>query len=678
MAIDKRTSRRMTKLLTAAALTALASPAMAQVSSVNLTFNGTEGGFSNTGFDAAYNPDASGYNVNFGGNSKLGILTLDGDTFGNYENDPDTAKNMFYKNFNVGDRTVVEARVNVLNLNANYHGGGIWIGTDQDHYIRLGLINHSGITQPDGATGSVSVEALRENEDRWTVDGTYPNRPGFDIESRYAGISQASTPNASNPSGRDITAILRLVRDRHAVAAYYSLDNGATFVRVGGETYSFNALATDATSLPIDNRTTADPNNADLTSHSVEGGFKIGAYGLGGGGAQRAVVQFDTFTGISDTPTYTGPASGEWTSGANWNNNNGIGAPTNIESTAVFPTAASARTITVSSDITATNVRFESAAGTTVSGTGLVRFDWFFFPTHPNYYSDGPGVVTVTAGTHTISAPSTVAHLHNFNISGGATLNLTNMVASPVDNLDAGIRKQGAGTMQINQLLTANAVVEAGTLRVTPNAASVVSRVRNINVTTTAGSTAKLDLTNNTVVVDYDASGTSPLASITAQLKSGFAGNWTGPGIVSSSAAADSHRAIGIAEASDLGTSVPAIFGTVDGTAVLLRYAYRGDSNIDGDVDFSDLVALAQNYNSTTSRWVKGDFNYDGATNFEDLVALAQNYNSVDAVTVGELAAFGSDFASDWALAQSIVPEPATLSALALAATAVMRRRRHA
>lgn len=663
-------ARTVRHLITAAALAALASPAMAQVSQVNLTFGGAEGGFGNTGFDAAYNPDASGYNVNFGGNNKLGILTLDGDTFGNYENDPDTAKNFFYKNFNVGDRAVAEARVNVLNLNANFHGGGIWMGTDQDHYIRLGLVFNS-------FEGGVTVEALRENEDRWTTNGTYPNRPGFDIESRNTGINDASTQNGSNPTGRDVTAILRLVRDKHAVAAYYSLDNGATFIRAGGDGYSFNALATDATTLPIDNRTTLNGPPTSTDSPTVEGGFKIGAYGLGGGGAQRAVVQFDTFDGITGTPTYTGADSGEWTTGANWNNNNGLGAPTNIESTAVFPTTGAARNITVASNITATNVRFESAAGTTVSGTGEVRFDWFFFPTHPTYYTDGPGTVSVTAGTHTISAPTTTAHLHNFDIASGATLNLSNMTASPVDNLDAGVRKIGAGTMQVNRLLTANAVVEAGTLRVTANGTSTgVSTLRNINVTTTVGSTAKLDLTNNAIVVDYNTGDTSPLASVTAQVKAGSASNWSGPGITSSSAAADGRRAIGIVEASDLGANIPALFGTVDATAVLLRYVYKGDTNIDGDVDFDDLVSLAQNYGSAATRWFTGDFNYDGATNFDDLVPLAQNYGAADALTDEQLASLGADFADDWALAMSLAPEPATLSSLALLASTLVRRRK--
>ena len=60
-----------------------------------------------------------------------------------------------------------------------------------------------------------------------------------------------------------------------------------------------------------------------------------------------------------------------------------------------------------------------------------------------------------------------------------------------------------------------------------------------------------------------------------------------------------------------------------------------GDANVDGRVDFTDLVALAQNYGSdfvanptTDSWWTHGDFTYDGKVDFNDLVLLAQHYGN--------------------------------------------------
>jgi hypothetical protein len=52
-----------------------------------------------------------------------------------------------------------------------------------------------------------------------------------------------------------------------------------------------------------------------------------------------------------------------------------------------------------------------------------------------------------------------------------------------------------------------------------------------------------------------------------------------------------------------------------------------GDANHDASVDFNDLVALAQHYNTPASGPALGDFNYDGNVDFNDLVTLAQHYN---------------------------------------------------
>ncbi len=679
MAVNK-TSALVRTVVVASAIAALAPAALAQVSSLNLDFNGSGGGFNNTGFDAAYNPDTSGFNLNVGGNGKLGILTQNGDIFGNYENDPDTAKNVFYSSMNVSDRTVADVHVNALNINSNFHGGGIWMGTDEDHYIRLGIINNSFV---DG--GPVSIEALRENEDRWTTNGTYPNRPGFDIESRYLGVSAQTTPTSGGAAtGRDLSnTILRIIRDHTAVACYVSTDGGTSFTRLGGDTYSFNSFAIDATTLRVDNRTVANPNNPDTTSSTVEGGFKVGVYAFGGG-ASGAVLQFDSLSAITGTPTYTGPASGSWTDNANWNNNNGIGAPTNIESTAVLPSSASARTLDVPSNIVLTNLRFDSAAGTTISGTGQVTFDWFYYAAHPDYYNTGPGTVSVTAGAHTISAPTVLAHLHQFDIAAGSSLSLTNLLASPFDSLnptnnqDAGVRKMGAGTLRVNRLQTNQVDVQAGTLQLIAGGGSNVSKVKTVAVATGAGSTAKFDITDNAMVIDYDGA-TSPLAGVGALIKSGYGtGNWGGPGITSSTAATASSRAIGYAEASGL-TTVPALFGTVDATAVLVRYTYKGDTDLNGIVNFDDLLKLAQSYGASGKSWVNGDANYDGTVNFDDLLSLAQNYGLGALINTtlsgSQMSALGADFGGQWALARSLVPEPTGLAAIAMLAGVARRRR---
>src|SRR5207248_7764848 len=110
-----------------------------------------------------------------------------------------------------------------------------------------------------------------------------------------------------------------------------------------------------------------------------------------------------------------------------------------------------------------------------------------------------------------------------------------------------------------------------------------------------------VDLTTNGLVVDYAVgSEQSVLQSVRGQIVAGYhGGDWQGSGITSSNAAADASKAIGYAQASEiLGAGGGTFLGvaSVDGSAILARYTIGGDANLSGNVDFTDLVALAQNY----------------------------------------------------------------------------------
>ena len=103
-----------------------------------------------------------------------------------------------------------------------------------------------------------------------------------------------------------------------------------------------------------------------------------------------------------------------------------------------------------------------------------------------------------------------------------------------------------------------------------------------------------------------------------------------------------------------------------------------GDATFDGLVNFADLVVLAQNYNRVgNATWSVGDFTFDNAVNFADLVILAQNYNSTSLTGATATGDGSASFASDWALAQSLVPEPciALFLVAGLCAAAQQRRR---
>ena len=99
-----------------------------------------------------------------------------------------------------------------------------------------------------------------------------------------------------------------------------------------------------------------------------------------------------------------------------------------------------------------------------------------------------------------------------------------------------------------------------------------------------------------------------------------------------------------------------------------------GDANFSGKTDFDDLLILASVFNTAQNRWSKADFNLDGQTNFNDLLVLAANFNKSATVNLSQLP---DGFAAEWALAQTLVPEPTSIAVgLAGLALATIRRRR--
>ena len=93
--------------------------------------------------------------------------------------------------------------------------------------------------------------------------------------------------------------------------------------------------------------------------------------------------------------------------------------------------------------------------------------------------------------------------------------------------------------------------------------------------------------------------------------------------------------------------------------------ALPGDANLDRLVNFDDLLILAKNYGVTSgSDWLHGDFDQTASVDFNDLLVLAKHYNA------GVAAA-----QADFALAQTLVPEPTMLVAAAIAPMFVWTRR---
>jgi hypothetical protein len=400
---------------------------------------------------------------------------------------------------------------------------------------------------------------------------------------------------------------------------------------------------------------------------------------------------------VAPTPvteaTWNLPGSGSYDIAGNWQPAvvpNGIGATANFGSTI---TAASI--VDMPSAVKLGKARFNSANAYTLSGAGSLGFD----------ATSGNASVEVTQGAHSISVAITLVDSTDVIASAGTSLTIsgpltfsagtqlsaagagtTRISASTVTGATGASVRSNGGTLELNSDLGGGVDLraDAGLLRISASqharSVSVTSQttitddaaVHIVKVPTlSVAADGILDVTDNVIIIDYADGGPSPLGTITALIASGRGiGGWNGAGIRSANAAANARQAIGIGEASAIGSPATYRGEPIDGSVVIVTLTLTGDANLDRTVNFADLVKLAQNYNTTIGGlWTNGDFNYDGAINFADLVSLAQGYNGTLAVD-----GFDGSFAADWALAQSLVPEP--VSGLTLVAGLLTQCRR--
>jgi prepilin-type N-terminal cleavage/methylation domain-containing protein len=282
----------------------------------------------------------------------------------------------------------------------------------------------------------------------------------------------------------------------------------------------------------------------------------------------------------------------------------------------------------------------------------------------------GAGALSKT-GTGSLTLLTVNTYSGGTNVSGGA-LNL---------NVNGALPAGGALTIGAGALVDVANHASTARFLLQPSSLSIAG--------TTNAWTGKLELSNNDMVIQNGS-----LATVTNQVAQGYAGGaWNGPGgITSSTAAANTSHltALGvILNTTDgttplYGTNTP--MGLFDGTspaatALLVRYTYYGDANLDGTVnglDYSRIDSAKLNnsnpQNIPLTGWYNGDFNYDGVINGSDYTLIDNTFNtqgsalpsdavSQQAVTTSEIAGSAS------------VPEPATVGLVGLGALGLLRRR---
>jgi hypothetical protein len=353
-------------------------------------------------------------------------------------------------------------------------------------------------------------------------------------------------------------------------------------------------------------------------------------------------------------------ANGNWSSAANWT----MSIP-NDGGTAVFGSAITApRTVTVDIPVSVSQIVLNNANSYTIVGPETISLDAV----------TGRAQVNVTAGSHTIDAPVTVADDTVLGVYA-ATSNLS--ITGPiVFNAGVNLSKGGVGTATVPHVRVNNLSVNDGTLAIAPNGGDSGTSVieETIEDALIIANTARLDLNNNDLIVragpdtTHQVHEAMQVAIVSAQngVDNAFLTNWNGPGLTSSLARSTNVAAgvdltgLGVIRNFDLdiatgvpGSSYPTFSGQpVTATDVLVKFTYTGDGNLDGAVTFDDYAAMDAAFFGTIPNlgWATGDVNFDDVINFDDYAVVDQAFFKQGAPLSGEIGA-------------AAVPEPKTLLA---------------
>jgi hypothetical protein len=270
---------------------------------------------------------------------------------------------------------------------------------------------------------------------------------------------------------------------------------------------------------------------------------------------------------------WDGSTDGDYGTATNWSASS---VPDGVDATAQFAALGDGRrNVTLAAPVTLGTLTFDNANRYTLaaSGGGAIRME----------VASGSAAITLTTGSHTISAPLTIAS--DTAVTGAGTLS--------------------AGAVKVN---TGKKLSVANTPKV------MVAASLNLGADINAPD-AGVELGDSSLIVDY--TGGSPLADLTKLVKAGNPVS-SSVGIYSDVTQAQSGLlGLGIRELGTMGLST--YHGvTVDSTMVLIKPTYRGDANCDGAVDGQDYSLIDAGFAAQASGWGNGDFNYDEAIDGQD------------------------------------------------------------
>jgi autotransporter-associated beta strand protein len=381
--------------------------------------------------------------------------------------------------------------------------------------------------------------------------------------------------------------------------------------------------------------------------------------------------------------------------------------------------------VTSNSTMSATNVTLEpsssssAAASVNVNSGVILKVTGYFGGTSTSLTQTGAGTIllsgsntyggstSINGGTLEVAATGSIANTSSVSIASGSTVTVDFGGSIGVGAGTGTVNVPSGATLSANGSINGNLIVNGGTVTFGNNSSTgiLVRSFSGLNLTSggtvtvapasshanrtvlTVGSlsldgTGKLDLSNNDMIVFG-----GNLANVTSAVAAGYnSGSWNGPtGIVSSTAAANSTHltALGVIQNSIDQNGGSALKTSFDGVAVsntdiLVKYTYYGDADLSGVVDGSDYSRvdasfLADLFNpGSVTGWANGDFNYDGTVDGSDYTLIDNAFNSQGASLAASIASPTAQIAGG----STAVPEPGTVSLLAIACTGVLARRR--